>query len=318
MRAVASHITSLTIFYSTVYSGADQRKHWSSAWRAFVRGIHRWSVNSPHKWPVTRKMFPFDDVIMTDTYLSDRIIWNALRKKYRNCGSIGSLITKDKMGSPQSYHIADTDNKGKSMKPVILPYQIKAQNTRVQTETAKLNSHDTIYKHIWKYVYYTHKLRRLCTCLFYVLPLSYHPRGSAIMIIFHSINSVKYHSDVIIYILYDISKMANRTRQHFYLYSFNDDILYYFKSMMLRLSYKAGVALIVKNNSFGIEELFWWYWVWSHNLRLVHWANMGPTWVLMAPDGPHVGPMNLAIRDLRIKWACLISNKRKKGSSCAW
>ena len=29
-----------------------------------VRGIHRGPVNSPHKWPVTRKMFPFDDVIM--------------------------------------------------------------------------------------------------------------------------------------------------------------------------------------------------------------------------------------------------------------
>ena len=28
----------------------------------------------------------------------------------------------------------------------------------------------------------------------------------------------------------------------------------------------------------------------------VHGANMGPTWVLSAPDGPHVGPMNLAIR----------------------
>ena len=30
----------------------------------FVLGIHRWPVNSPHKGPVTRKMFPFDDVIM--------------------------------------------------------------------------------------------------------------------------------------------------------------------------------------------------------------------------------------------------------------
>ena len=29
----------------------------------------------------------------------------------------------------------------------------------------------------------------------------------------------------------------------------------------------------------------------------VHGANMGPTWVLSAPDGPHVGPMNLAMRD---------------------
>ena len=30
----------------------------------------------------------------------------------------------------------------------------------------------------------------------------------------------------------------------------------------------------------------------------VHGANMGPTWVLSAPDGPHVDPMNLAIRDI--------------------
>ena len=59
-----SQITSLTIVYSAVYSGEDQRKHQSSASLAFVRGIHRGPVNSPHKWPVTRKMFPFDDVIM--------------------------------------------------------------------------------------------------------------------------------------------------------------------------------------------------------------------------------------------------------------
>ena len=64
MRAMASQITSLTIVYSTVYSGADQRKHQSSASLAFVRGIYRWPVNSPHKGPVTRKIFPFDSVIM--------------------------------------------------------------------------------------------------------------------------------------------------------------------------------------------------------------------------------------------------------------
>ena len=39
---------------------------------AFVRGIHRWPVNSPHEGTVTRKMFPFDEVII-----------NALRKKKR-------------------------------------------------------------------------------------------------------------------------------------------------------------------------------------------------------------------------------------------
>ena len=62
--AIASQITSLTIVYSTVYSGADQNKHQSPASLAFVWGIHRGPVNSPHKGPVTRNMFPFDDVIM--------------------------------------------------------------------------------------------------------------------------------------------------------------------------------------------------------------------------------------------------------------
>ena len=66
---MASQITSLTIVYSIVYSDADQRKHQSSASLAFVWGIHRGPVNSPHKWPVTRKMFPFDDVIVSTVTL---------------------------------------------------------------------------------------------------------------------------------------------------------------------------------------------------------------------------------------------------------
>ena len=64
MGTMASQITSLALVYSTVYSGADERKHQSSASLAFVQGIHREPVNSPHKWPVKRNMFPFDDVIM--------------------------------------------------------------------------------------------------------------------------------------------------------------------------------------------------------------------------------------------------------------
>ena len=72
MSLMASQITSLTIVCSTVYSGGHQRKHQSSASLAFVRGIHRCQVNSPQKGPVTRKMFPFDDVIM---------------KIWRNCGT---------------------------------------------------------------------------------------------------------------------------------------------------------------------------------------------------------------------------------------
>ena len=64
MGTVASQITTLTIVYLTVYSGANQRKHQSSSSLAFARGIHWGPENSPHKWPVTRKMFPFDDGIM--------------------------------------------------------------------------------------------------------------------------------------------------------------------------------------------------------------------------------------------------------------
>ena len=64
MDTIASQITILAIVYSIVYSSADHRKHQSSASLAFVWEIHRGPVNSPHKWPVTRKMFPFDDVIM--------------------------------------------------------------------------------------------------------------------------------------------------------------------------------------------------------------------------------------------------------------
>ena len=64
MSTMASRITNLTIVYSIVYSGADRRKHQSSASLAFMRGVHLWPVNSLHKGPVTRKMFPFDDVIM--------------------------------------------------------------------------------------------------------------------------------------------------------------------------------------------------------------------------------------------------------------
>ena len=73
MGAITSQITSLTIVYSNICSDADQRKHQSSASLAFVWGIHRWPVNSPHKWPVTRKMFPFDDVITIRAWVNNHI-----------------------------------------------------------------------------------------------------------------------------------------------------------------------------------------------------------------------------------------------------
>ena len=66
MSKMTSQITDLTIVYWTVYLSSDLRKYQISAPLAFVRGVHRWPVSSPHKGPVTRKMFPFDDVIMID------------------------------------------------------------------------------------------------------------------------------------------------------------------------------------------------------------------------------------------------------------
>ena len=64
MGAMASQITSLTIVYATVYSGADQRKHRNPASLAFVRGIHRWTVNSPHKRASNAENVSIDDDIM--------------------------------------------------------------------------------------------------------------------------------------------------------------------------------------------------------------------------------------------------------------
>ena len=77
MGAKASQITSLTIVYSTVYADADQRKHQSFALLALCAGNSPGPVNSPHKGPVTRKIFPFDDVIMKIMFsdISMNIIW---------------------------------------------------------------------------------------------------------------------------------------------------------------------------------------------------------------------------------------------------
>ena len=73
MGAMESQITGVSIVHSTVSSGADQGKHKSSTSLAFVWRSHRWPVHSPHKGPVTWKIFPFDDVIMR--YLATVIMY---------------------------------------------------------------------------------------------------------------------------------------------------------------------------------------------------------------------------------------------------
>ena len=76
MNMMASQITCLTIVYSTVYSRRRSRKTSKLGVTGLCGGIHRWPVNSPHKGPVRREMFPFDDVIM---YFC--LIWAILRKR---------------------------------------------------------------------------------------------------------------------------------------------------------------------------------------------------------------------------------------------
>ena len=80
MGAMVSQITSLTIVYSTVYSGADQRKEQISVSLAFVQGIYGGLVNSPHKSPVMRKMFSFDDIIMWQVDIISHCPWGILMK----------------------------------------------------------------------------------------------------------------------------------------------------------------------------------------------------------------------------------------------
>ena len=102
MGATTSQITSPTIVYSTVYSDADQIKHESSASLAFVWGNHRGPLNSPHKWPVTRKMFPFHDVIMSYLfaltlrhYKSDgNLMWIDIKLSGLNAIAINTSLMK--------------------------------------------------------------------------------------------------------------------------------------------------------------------------------------------------------------------------------
>ena len=92
MDMIASQITSLTIVYSLVYSGTDQRKHQSSASLAFVRGIHRGPMNSPHKGPVTWKMLPFDDVIMLKCWNEPVAMTSFVSSLYYQLGCLKSAL----------------------------------------------------------------------------------------------------------------------------------------------------------------------------------------------------------------------------------
>ena len=117
MNAMASQITGVSVVHSTVCPGADQIKHQSSASLAFVRGIHRSPVNSPHKCPVTRKMIPFDVVIMRTHVVSFSVTgqssgnlpffskwWRYDKKSCRHYWTLARAIHRSRLDSPQKYH----------------------------------------------------------------------------------------------------------------------------------------------------------------------------------------------------------------------
>ena len=96
-------------------------KYQSSASLAFVRGIHRGPVNSPHKWPVKRKMFPFDDVIMIKEISLSSVAfrawishplkpWNIIIHKQKNTHiSLKKIYFQEKFINDQT-EIANTFN----------------------------------------------------------------------------------------------------------------------------------------------------------------------------------------------------------------
>ena len=74
MSTMASQRTAVWIVCSAFWLGTDQREHQSFESLAFVRGIHCWPVDSPHKGPITRKLFH----LMTSSWrkdVSDNSIW---------------------------------------------------------------------------------------------------------------------------------------------------------------------------------------------------------------------------------------------------
>ena len=124
MGAIASQITSLTIVYSNVYSDADQRKHQSSASLALVLGGHRGPGISPHKRPVTRKIFPFDDVIIASQVLLGHsgqfsqstttikhmwYMWHQLANTISGKGNKGNFGIQEKQAMCMQGHLNDSN-----------------------------------------------------------------------------------------------------------------------------------------------------------------------------------------------------------------
>ena len=116
MSAMVSKITGVSFVCPTIYWGSYQRKHQSSASLVFVMGIHRSPAASLPKGPVTRKMFSFDDVIMTQCNAETvvniyRLLYAAWRKVIDQSYSIAPRKRKchgDNYPSPTEISLCNT------------------------------------------------------------------------------------------------------------------------------------------------------------------------------------------------------------------
>ena len=102
MSPIASQTISLRIVYAIVYSGVE--KYQSSASLAFARGIHRSLVNSPHKGPVMRKMFPFDTVIMASTVSNSGIRQYNVQWMYKRCSFFYQITMRQSDASMRQWN----------------------------------------------------------------------------------------------------------------------------------------------------------------------------------------------------------------------
>ena len=136
MSTMASQITSLAIVYSTIYSSADHRKPQSSASLAFVRRIHRSQMNSPHKGPVTRKMFAFDDVIMWNILGGVGIYVNDLLS-YNTHGQAMDSLNRHSWWSWVTYYLQNQNSSLKVSVRGIFSYRINVDIKCISTCTTR-------------------------------------------------------------------------------------------------------------------------------------------------------------------------------------
>ena len=138
------------LFQAQIKENSKAPRHWTLCWE--FTGDHRWLVNSPHKWPVTRKLFPFDDSIMPMLWIvGNHDPWN-------DClFNLPALITLKRIKTGK--HTLITNKSAQYSTEYIKIFQLHQQRIYFQ---------NTKYSHSWPTVYYRdwHLKGRKCSMKF--------------------------------------------------------------------------------------------------------------------------------------------------------